>query len=59
MKKLVTVLLVLFLTSCGDSSLMTIDNKDLKSFEDLEKRKLITIDRNLYNAFTKIDINDQ
>lgn len=55
MKKLVTILLVIFLTSCGDS-LLRVDDKSLKSFEDLERRKLITIDRGLfYNAFTKIE----
>ena len=55
MKKLFTILLVIFLTSCGDF-LLTIDDKSLKSFEDLERRQVITIDRGLfYNAFTKIE----
>ena len=55
MKKLVTILLVIFLTSCGDS-LLTVDDKSLNSFEDLERRKVITIERGLfYNTFTKIE----
>ena len=47
MKKLVTILLVIFLTSCGDS-LSTVDDKSLKSFEDLERRKVITIERGFF-----------
>jgi hypothetical protein len=55
MKKLITILLVTVLTSCGDS-LSTVDDKSLKSFEDLERRKVITIERGLfYNTFTKIE----
>jgi len=55
MKKLVTFLLIIFLTSCGDS-LLKVDDKSLNSFEDLERRKIITIERGLlYNAFTKIE----
>jgi hypothetical protein len=55
MKKLVTFLLVIFLTSCGDS-LLKVDDKSLNSFEDLERRKIITIERGLfYNTFTKIE----
>jgi hypothetical protein len=55
MKKLFTILFVIFLTSCGDS-LLTVDDKSLNSFEDLERRKVITIERGLfYNTFTKIE----
>ena len=55
MKKLITILLVTVLTSCGDS-LLTVDDKSLNSFEDLERRKVITIERGLfYNTFTKIE----
>lgn len=55
MKKLFIILLVAFLTSCEDS-LLKIDNKSLKSFEDLERRELVTISRGLlYNNFTNIE----
>lgn len=54
-KKLFIILLVAFLTSCEDS-LLKIDDKSLKSFEDLERRGLVTIQRGLlYNNFTNIE----
>jgi hypothetical protein len=54
-KNLFIILLVIFLTSCEDSSLK-IDDKSLKSFEDLERRELVTINRGLfYNSFTNIE----